>query len=83
MFKKHDDSLIDFLNSVLVYEPEKRVSPLKSLLNSFFDDLYKPDFIDNFDGLAKLPNLFNFTEEEILYDPETVNLIKSRILNNK
>lgn len=40
VFKRElDQNTLDFLSSILVYEPEKRIKPLKSLLHPFFDDL--------------------------------------------
>lgn len=80
VFKRElDQNTKEFLSSVLVYEPEKRIKPLKALLHPFFDDLQKSDFINSFEGLNKLPNLFEFTKEEELYDPETIKEIKLKI----
>lgn len=63
--RKFDDDTLDFIGKLLVYEPEDRLKPLQSLLHPFFDDIYKSDFINNFEDLKKLPDLFDFTEEEI------------------
>ena len=65
--KNIDDSFIDFINNLLVYEPNKRLKPLKALNHKFFDELR--------DANTKLPNgdslprdLFQFTAEEFNLD---------------
>jgi glycogen synthase kinase 3 beta len=70
-----NENYIDLLSKLLVYEPNLRLKPIKSLLHPFFDELRDPN--------TKLPNgeplpqeLFVFTEEEYNSDPITVqNLI--------
>jgi serine/threonine protein kinase len=66
-----NEDYLDLVAKLLVYEPNSRLKPLKSLLHPFFDELR--------DNNAKLPNgeslpmdLFEFTEEEYQSDPETV-----------
>jgi len=54
---------IDLMSKLLVYTPDKRVTPLQSCAHAFFDELREPG--------AKLPNgsplppLFDFSPEEI------------------
>lgn len=63
--RKLDQSTFDFLDGMLKYEPELRLKPLQALSHPFFDDIYKPEFRNSFDSLSKLPNLFDFNEDEI------------------
>lgn len=37
--RKYDESTLDFVANLLVYEPESRLKPLNSLLHPFFDDI--------------------------------------------
>jgi serine/threonine protein kinase len=54
---------IDFIASLLVYEPLKRPKPLEALLHPFFDQLRDQSCrLPNGDPL---PELFNFSTEEI------------------
>jgi glycogen synthase kinase 3 beta len=66
-----NDDYLDLISKLLVYEPNIRLRPLKSLLHPFFDELR--------DQNTKLPNgdnlpieLFQFTEEEYKSDPSAV-----------
>ena len=65
------DEFIDFISNILVYEPKKRLKPLKALLHPFFDELRQENAKLPNDN--KLPNLFNFSEAEIKSDPDTIN----------
>ena len=76
---KTDDMLfIDLVDKLLVYEPEKRLTPYQALNHPFFDDMKKKDF--------KLPNgnhipkhIFQFQECEFQYDKENINKLLSQI----
>lgn len=54
---------VDLISKLLVYNPDKRLSPLEALLHPFFDELR--------DKNTKLPNgnpipdLFDFSKEEM------------------
>jgi len=50
---------IDFIKSVLTYDPEKRLSPIKAILHPFFDELR--DQNTKLPNGNNLPDLFNFT----------------------
>ena len=66
------EEYIDFVSKLLVYEPLLRLTPLESLKHNFFDELrLKTTVLPN--GSA-LPDLFNFSKEEINLNP---NLIKT------
>ena len=74
---KTDDQLfIDLVDKLLVYEPNKRLTPYQALNHPFFDDMKKKDFkLPNGKGLPK--HIFQFKECEIQYDKENINkLIK-------
>ncbi len=66
MFKdKTDDQLfIDLVDKLLVYEPNKRLTPYQALNYPFFDDMKKKDFkLPNGNALPK--HIFQFKECEI------------------
>ena len=74
---KTDDQLfIDLVDKLLVYEPNKRLTPYQALNHPFFDDMKKKDFkLPNGKALPK--HIFQFKECEIQYDKENINkLIK-------
>ena len=54
----------------MCYEPNLRVKPLKVLLHPFFDELRNINTL--LPNGNKLPDLFDFSAEEINYDPESV-----------
>ena len=51
---------INFVASLLVYDPAKRPRPLAALLDSYFDELRDPN--TRLPNGMPLPDLFNFTE---------------------
>ncbi|SCO70370.1 glycogen synthase kinase 3, putative [Plasmodium vivax] len=58
------EDAINFVSRFLKYEPLKRLSPIEALADPFFDDLRDPCLkLPKY--VEKLPELFNFTEEEI------------------
>ncbi|CDR41011.1 CYFA0S06e00210g1_1 [Cyberlindnera fabianii] len=61
------DKCVDLLMKVLVYEPEKRLSPRRILAHEFFDDLrHDGQFVPRGSpGPAPLPKLFNFSSFEL------------------
>ena len=76
-----DDTFFEFLSMLLVYEPEKRLNPLKALLHPFFDELRLSDtkLVNN----IPLLNLFNFSENERKSHPETVDKLVPDWYRNK
>lgn len=68
--KNVPDDFLDFISKVLMFEPQQRLKPIRALLHPFFDELrQKNTVLPNGDPL---PELFNFTQEEIRLDPECV-----------
>jgi len=68
--KSVPDDFLDFISKILTFEPQIRLKPLKALLHPFFDELrLKTTVLPNGD---QLPDLFNFTPEEIKSDSESV-----------
>eukprot|EP00357_Protocruzia_adherens_P022054 CAMPEP_0114996450 /NCGR_PEP_ID=MMETSP0216-20121206/14316_1 /TAXON_ID=223996 /ORGANISM="Protocruzia adherens, Strain Boccale" /LENGTH=400 /DNA_ID=CAMNT_0002360653 /DNA_START=277 /DNA_END=1476 /DNA_ORIENTATION=+ len=61
---------IDFVAKVLVYSPQQRLKPLEALLHPFFDELRDPNC--RLPNGNPLPDLFNFTQEELSLQPELV-----------
>ncbi len=65
------DEFVSFLNNIMCYEPNIRVKPLKVLLHPFFDELRNQNTV--LPNGNKMPDLFNFSPEEIKYDSDSVN----------
>ena len=61
---------VDLISKVLVYNPERRLTPLEALLHPFFDELRE--------RATKLPNgnplseLFDFSKEEVTSTPPEI-----------
>jgi len=64
---KTDPLVIDLLSRLLIYPPNKRLKPKEVLIHPYFDELRQPTC--KVDGKS-LPDLFNFTQEELLVQPE-------------
>mmetsp|Transcript_27787 Transcript_27787/g.33984 ORF Transcript_27787/g.33984 Transcript_27787/m.33984 type:complete len:142 (+) Transcript_27787:57-482(+) len=65
-----DPDAVDLISKILVYEPHKRLHPLKACAHEYFNELR--------DAKTKLPNgsdlpkeLFQFTPTELEYVPST------------
>ena len=72
-FKKSTNPMvIDLLSKILVYNPKKRLSPVRALLHPYFDELRKQKLTIN--G-KEIVDLFNFTEFEVSKDPECLDLL--------
>jgi len=56
-------SAIDLVSQFLQYEPKKRIEPFDALAHPFFDELRDPAAC--LPNNKPLPNIFNFTEDEI------------------
>ena len=73
-----DENFIDLMDKLLVYDPEKRLTPYKAMCHPFFDDLKKKE-----KKLIKekvIPNhLFEFQECEINFDKEDIENILSQV----
>jgi glycogen synthase kinase 3 beta len=68
--KPMPEEFYDLLDNVLCYDPVKRYKPLEALLHPFFDELRDKNTV--LPNGRKLPELFNFTNEEIRLDQELV-----------
>lgn len=55
---------INFVASLLVYDPVRRPRPLAALVDSYFDELRDPN--TRLPNGMPLPNLFNFTQGNLL-----------------
>ena len=76
--KNNDPLYIDLVSKLLVYEPESRLTPYKTLCHPYFDDLRKSDI--------KLPNgkslpshIFKFKQCEINCDKDSIEFLLSQI----
>lgn len=61
---------IDFVAKLLVYDPNQRPRPLVALVDSYFNELRDP--ATRLPNGQPLPDLFNFTPEEIKDNPGVV-----------
>lgn len=69
---KTPETAINLIAKLLVYNPDLRLKPLDALRHPFFDDLR--DEKTRLPTGAKLPDLFNFSKEEIIsVDQDTVD----------
>jgi serine/threonine protein kinase len=69
--KNVNSEFMDFISNLLVYEPHLRLTPLKSLLHPFFDELRNENTVlPNGNPLPK--ELFMFSNEEYEFDSETI-----------
>ena len=64
IFTKCPKDLIDLLNKMFLYNPQKRITAMEIMAHPFFDDLRNKDLCTN-NGKFMVPNIFNFTEKEI------------------
>jgi serine/threonine protein kinase len=60
--RTHPDA-IDLITKLLVYDPLRRLPPLQALIHPMFDELR--DENTKLPNGNKMPELFNFTKEEI------------------
>ena len=54
---------VELISKLLVYTPDKRVTPMQSCAHAFFDELRDPN--TRLPNGRPLPPLFDFTQEEI------------------
>lgn len=64
--------VVDLLDRVLVYDPDKRLTPLEALQHPYFDELRKQKLTIN--G-KEIVDLFNFTEFELMGDVDLLNTL--------
>jgi len=63
---------VDLISHLLVYNPERRLKPLEAIAHQFFDELRQES--TTLPNGSPLPELFNFTREEIMQaDPQLVS----------
>ena len=55
---------IDLISKLLVYEPDKRLDPIDTLIHPFFNELRKEG--TTLPNGNRLPVLFNFKQEELM-----------------
>lgn len=60
---KTPQNAIDFIDKVLIYNPMKRLKPMEALQHPFFNELR--DETTKLPNGAAMPDLFNFTKEEL------------------
>lgn len=75
--KIEDDSFIDLVGKLLVYEPNMRLTPYKAMCHPFFDELRDPKTkLPNGEALPK--HLFEFLECEKKCDPISVDFLSQK-----
>jgi glycogen synthase kinase 3 beta len=62
------NEFVDLVSKLLVYEPDLRLTPMKGLLHPFFDELRDEKTL--LPNGKPLPDLFNFSPEEVKLDPQ-------------
>jgi serine/threonine protein kinase len=62
---------LDAVQAMLMYSPQKRLTPLQVCASPFMDELRQPGATLP-DGVTPLPPLFDFTQEEYDRDPKLV-----------
>lgn len=68
----------DLVDKLLVYEPNKRLTPYQAMCHAFFDELKKKDV--QLPENKQLPtHLFEFKQCEIDFDKESINRIMEQI----
>jgi len=67
---KTDPMAIDLISKVLVYNSKERLKPLEALLHPYFNELRNQNCKINGNPL---PDLFNFTNEELSLQPELID----------
>ena len=76
--KNNDEQFMDLVGNLLVYEPQKRLSPYQALCHPYFDELKRKEV--NLPYCKKLPrHLFEFKECEIKFDKESIQKLLSQI----
>ena len=76
--KTNDVLLIDLIDKLLVYEPEKRLGPYQAMCHPFFNDIKKKNVIlpEN----KTLPtHLFQFKDCEINFDKNSIDIIMTQL----
>ena len=68
--------LIDMCSALLEYSPKKRFTAWDSLTHTFFDELRNPD--TRLPNKQPLPELFNFTDRELKYNPSKNSLLLAK-----
>ena len=61
---------INFVARLLQYDPKGRPTPLSGLLDPYFDELRDPN--TRLPNGQPLPEMFNFTQEEMQSEQQTV-----------
>lgn len=62
---------IDLVSQMLAYSPNKRIRPLPALAHPYFDELRDPNTV--LPNGRPLPELFDFSQKELSYDPSLVD----------
>jgi len=77
VFKKNTPAnAIDMCSALLEYSPKKRFTAWDSLTHTFFDELRNPD--TRLPNKQPLPELFNFTDRELKYNPSKNSLLLAK-----
>ena len=76
--RKVNESYLDLISKLLIYEPDKRLTPLQAICHPFFDELKdSKTILPNGKGVPK--ELFEFTQEEINSDQESINTVLGQL----
>ena len=69
-----ENNFFDLISKLLIYDPEKRLSPLDCLCHPFFDDLRKEGYLE--EEILKI--IFDFSNEE--YENDINKVIENQLI---
>ncbi|CAD8180034.1 unnamed protein product [Paramecium octaurelia] len=73
-----DPLAVDLVSKILTYCPKTRLSAIQALSHSYFDDFRDENMFKIYEKNIKIPNLFDFTKEELQSNQQLVNKLIPR-----
>ncbi|CAD8175081.1 unnamed protein product [Paramecium pentaurelia] len=73
-----DPLAIDLVSKILTYCPKTRLSAIQALTHSYFDDLRDEITYKIYEKNIEIPNLFDFTKEELQNNQQLINKLIPR-----
>lgn len=80
--KKVDEGYLDLISKLVMYNPEKRLTPLKAMCHPFFEELRDIKRNEENKDINVPEGLFNFTQDEINSDKESCLFLINNYKNN-
>ena len=76
--KTNDVLLIDLIDKLLVYEPDKRLGPYQAMCHPFFNDIKKKNVVLP-ENKTPPTHLFQFKDCEINFDKNSIDIILTQL----